>query len=872
MREQRPLFESKALDDALEVRALTGQDELNQLFQFQLQVRRPGVVMSDEDAAQLLESPASVRFVEDDETLQHIFGIISKVTTETDPESDTTDLFLELVPRVWLLTHRRGSEIFLGKTVPQVIAEKLIALGLKPHDDFAFALRSDYPGREIITQHEETDYAFICRLCEHNGIVSFFEHREGKDVWIFTDTPSTHHPITRPRIQVARKRVHPSAWNVQTALRRVPSQAETLDYNYRTPLVGLRENKPISTVAAQGNWVEYGPHTKNPLETAKFALIRTEEHSSRHHIVTTHTTEASVRAGGTFELIDTVGNSKSLLITKATFHFQRAEGGTGAITWENKITAIPSNIPFRPARTTPWPRISGLINAVVDGAIKGDYAELDEVGRYHLRMVYDRSGKTDLGATHPVRMMQPHAGANYGMHFPLRPGTEVLVGFVNGDPDRPVIIGTAPNPVTSSPVERKNQTQNVLRTGSNNEMVIEDEHGTERIRIHTPHQNTTVQLGAIQEPEEGALTRTQANITQASRLSNNESTPRKTSLSETTTSLVGRSAVIAAGAPSMTTAAQRGMDEPSAYSPEEISRDLTHLSLSPAAREEKSKSGQPEEKSPTTVPYSGTWSSMGADVSERTQSAMNDLVRNIAAATDNGLDQAHGRTQGEPLGSPLDPSAIIAAERTAALIGREVGVVYGDRTAAVSSHHTASVMGREKAFLKSPGQVEIAAGNGIQISTPATIDAQSKLVRVVAGYYPGAEPPPLDEGTSIGVMSKRDLRIISVEDCILVCAKKNVISTAHDGDWRLTASGTVAIKGGSIDGSAGSIKFKSSDTIDIDADGNITITSAGDIAVEAAGSLLLKGADVTVEGGTITLKGPTTVQGDLTVTGAISGG
>src|SRR4029079_9294314 len=111
---------------------------------------------------------------------------------------------------------------------------------------------------------------------------------------------------------------------------------------------------------------------------------------------------------------------------------------------------------------------------------------------------------------------QPHAGANYGMHFPLRPGTEVLVGFVNGDPDRPVIVGSAPNPVTVSPVERRNQTQNVLRTGSNNEMVIEDEHSKKRIRIHTPHKTTTVQLGSVEYPEEGSLTTTEASISEAS--------------------------------------------------------------------------------------------------------------------------------------------------------------------------------------------------------------------------------------------------------------------------------------------------------------------------------------------------------------------
>ncbi|MEZ4294667.1 MAG: type VI secretion system tip protein TssI/VgrG [Polyangiaceae bacterium] len=868
------MFESKALDAPLEVRSLDGHDELNKLFRFELQLRRPGTVTGDEEAASLLDAPATVRFMEDGEVLQEVHGIVSAVTAETDVDADTTDLFVELVPRTWQLTLRRGSELYLERTIPEIVTEKLKGIGLQEGTDFILALREDYPMREIVAQYEETDHDFVSRLCEQHGIVTFFEHKDGRDVWILTDTQATHHPITRSTVHIVNKRVHPAAWGVRTALRRVPSQAESHDYNYRTPLVGLRENKPIPRPAAHGTWVEYGPHSKTPMDTARMAVLRTEEHAARHHVVTATTSEASVRAGGTFQLVDTGGTAQDLLLTRVTFRYRRIESADGGNTaWNNQIASIPSSIVFRPPRDTPWPRISGLLNAVVDGAIKGDYAELDDHGRYHLRMMYDRSGRTDLGATHPVRMMQPHAGANYGMHFPLRPGAEVLVGFVNGDPDRPVIVGSAPNPITNSPVQQKNQTQNVLRTGSNNEMVIEDEHGTERIRIHTPHKNTTVQLGAVEEPEEGALTSTDANISEASRLSNNEATARKTAVYDHAASLFGKSAIFAAGSPAVTAAAERGLQTPGSLSQDEITRDLTRLSMTPEKRAEEAKKGEEEKKEDTTnIPYGGNWSDVGADVTDRTELAMSELLRAVAAATDDALDRSKGRAQGEPLGAPLDPSAIVASDRTAALIGREMGVVFGDRIAALSSYDTASVVGRERALVKSPEEVELAAGKDIKLTTPGTLDSQTGLLRIVAGYYPAAEAPPLEEGTTIGVMSRRDLRMISVEDCILICAKKNVISTAHTGDMKLTAKKTVSITGGSIQGSAGSIKLKSSDTIDIDADGNITITSAGDIGIEAAGSLLLKGADVTVEGGSITLKGDTTVQGNLTVTGSLIGG
>ena len=873
MREQSVLFESTSLGEArLEVRSLEGHDELNQLFRYVAVVARPGVQMSADDAILVLDSPVTLRFEEEGRLLHQIHGIAAEVSTRIDVESDRTELTVEIVPRVFALTQRRGSEIFVDRSVPEVLAEKLTAIGLAAGVDFLLPLRETYPTREFIAQYEETDHAFVARLCERYGITTFFEHQSGRDVWVLTDTSATFQPIERAHLPVRRRRSHPAAYDVQTTLRRVPAEAENLDYNYRTPLVALREKKPTVKPAAVGGWIEYGPHSKTVDETRAISRVRTEELGARHHSVAARTTEASVRAGGTVHLEDAAGHDQHLLIVRVHHRHRAVDATNGGETWENEIACIPAAVTYRPPRVTPWPNISGLLNAVVDGAIKGHYAELDESGRYHLRMMYDRSERTNLGATHPVRMMQPHAGANYGMHFPLRPGAEVLVGFVNGDPDRPVIVGSAPNPVTSSPVVQQNQTQNVLRTGSNNEMVIEDEHGNERIRIHTPHMRTTVQLGSIEEAEEGALTTTEAHISEASRLSNNEVTNRKTLMADSAASLLGRSVVFAAGTPSLTAAAKRGIEQPGAVSPEDVYHDLSRLSAPPESRAAAGPEEQTEDRAAGGPGGGALWSAIAANVTEATQSAMNELVRAVASTTDSGLDSAIGRLQGEPLGQPMDPSAVLAAERTAALVGREMGVVFGDRVAAVSSFHTASVMGKEMAFLKSPGSVEVAAGREAKVTTAGPLDIEARLVRLVGGYYPEAEAPPLDEGTSIGVMSRKDLRLLSVEDCILLCAKKNLIGAAHTGDMKLSAKNTMSLKAGGLTASAGSITLSSGDTIKVDANGDITVKSGGNVTVEAAGDVVVKGATVTVEAGSITLSGPVLVDGDLTVSGALNGG
>jgi type VI secretion system VgrG family protein len=871
MRERWALFESRPLGAGkVDVRSLDGVDELNRLFRFDLTFVRAGVMSPHDDVAPLLDRPASLWFEEEGAVLGQFHGIVAEAAVDVDVETDFTLLRLSLVPRAWLLTQRRGDELFLGRSVPEIVCEKLERLGLVRDRDFVLSLLERYPAREYVAQHDETDWAFVSRLCEHLGITFFFEHREGRDILVFSDTPSTFRAITRPTLPVRHRRHHPAAYGVRTTLRRNPSHTLAHDYNYRSPLVGLREKHAVPTAGAAGEWVEYGPHPKTPEETALVARVRKEEIGAQHHVVEGTATELSMRAGGTF-LLTGIGPDQELLLTRVAYRFRRPDDvASSEAAWENQFTAIPAATMFRPPRTTPRPRVPGLVNAIVDGAIKGDYAELDDAGRYHLRMMYDRSGRTDLGATHPVRMMQPHAGANYGMHFPLRPGIEVLVGFVNGDPDRPVIVGTAPNPVTTSPVLQQNQTQNVLRTGSNNEMVIEDEHGTERIRIHTPHQNTTMQLGAMEEPEVGALTRTDANISAAARLSSNEATTQKAVLAQTSTTLLGRSAVIAAGVEAIAQACERGIDTPGHLSLPELTRDLDRLATPPEKLEdlEDAEPIAPDADAPRQL-----WSSIGAVATAHGESAALSLARAAARTTDSGLDRAMGRRQGEPLGDPEDPAAILVASRTAAVLGRDVGMVFGDRVASLSSFHTASVMGEQLAQLKSPEVVEIAGGKETQVTSAGTLDLEANLVRLVGGYWPEEEAPPLDDGTSVGVLSRRDLRFTSVEDCILVCARKNIIGTAHTGDIRLRARKTISMNAGSIIGNAGTIKTHSTSETTITSDDVIALNAATTIMIDSSGDVVIKASgSVTITAPDITLEGPVTIKGDLTVTGAFKGG
>ena len=144
-------------------------------------------------------------------------------------------------------------------------------------------------------------------------------------------------------------------------------------------------------------------------------------------------------------------------------------GGASDERYTNSFTAIDATLTYRPPRITPKPRIHGLLTGVVEQPPVTEitkHAVIDDDGRYTIRFLFDTAPVGQNKASRPVRMIQPHAGPDYGIHFPLKPGIEVLLAFVNGDPDRPLIVGAVPNPETPSPVRNQNSLMNRIKTVS----------------------------------------------------------------------------------------------------------------------------------------------------------------------------------------------------------------------------------------------------------------------------------------------------------------------------------------------------------------------------------------------------------------------
>ncbi|HSN97293.1 MAG TPA: type VI secretion system tip protein VgrG, partial [Candidatus Nanopelagicales bacterium] len=326
-----------------------------------------------------------------------------------------------------------------------------------------------------------------------------------------TDQNSGFRPIEGDESVVFRHRGDPcDVYRLEETIRMVPGEFLVRDYNYRTPQVALNG---VSTVpGGVGAVVEYGAHVKTPEEAQQLAETRAQERLTFRRVFDGASDIPRLRAGAKVMLEEHPYGNLHLLLVEVSHSASMSalgQGSTEGLTYSNELKAIPYSRRYRPPRITPKPKVHGVLTGVVEGPKGGDYAELDAEGRYRVRFLFDTSTPEEQQASRPVRMAQPHAGAGYGMHFPLRQGVEVILTFVDGDPDRPIIASTVPNPLTSSPVTASNAPRNVIRTGGGNEINIDDSRDNQRIKLSTPHKSTTFQLGYRNSPEDGAILETQ---------------------------------------------------------------------------------------------------------------------------------------------------------------------------------------------------------------------------------------------------------------------------------------------------------------------------------------------------------------------------
>ncbi|MFR0686630.1 MAG: type VI secretion system Vgr family protein [Klebsiella michiganensis] len=438
--------------------------------------------------------------------VRSVYGVVASFERLSTSREDTV-YALTLVPRIALLAHTKGSEIFLNQTVPEVVEKVLRKHGLEGAD-FEFRLSREYPVRELITRWRETDLEFIERLLAEVGIYWRFamDSRLEQDVVIFQDSQEQYQfGVTLPFRNPAgmSDSGQESIWDIQTAYNVVSGSVATRDYNYREALKpqGSTESIFSKEGITAGETYHYAEpfltagDADSPETGAYFARLRHERILNAQYHVTGHSSSPHLAPGQVLETDGTLPDAVREGIVITTVRTSGSRKSSFTLTFEG----IPysETVCYRPALLN-RPVISGSLPARVESTQKGDtYSWLDPDGRYRVKLDFDRSSTEQGYAYLWLRLAKPYAGDTYGFHSPLIDGTEVAVVFDGGDPDRPYIAYALHDSEHPDHVTSDNHTRNVWRTPANNKLRMEDKRQEEHIKLATEYGKTQLNLGHL---------------------------------------------------------------------------------------------------------------------------------------------------------------------------------------------------------------------------------------------------------------------------------------------------------------------------------------------------------------------------------------
>jgi type VI secretion system secreted protein VgrG len=501
-------IQSSALPAATRLAGFHGSEGLSRLYTFEVFLIMTENVGHDFNLENAVGAKATLRLEPSEQgpgsTLNGVLASIELVS-----DFATRSVFRAvLVPRLWHLTQSLHSRVFTQQTIPAILEAVLQSGGLSG-DDYSLRLLGSYATQEHVCQYQESDFDFISRWMEREGLYYYFEQGDGKERLIITDTNSSHKPLGARPVRyfpqpegTAHGRDTFRAFTCRHSS--LPASVRLKDYDYAKPAFDVSGAAPVSA-SGVGQISVHGARFFSPGEGAHLAQVKAQGLKSGSVVYQGFGTAPSLRSGYTFELEEhpRAAFNTSYLVTELE-HWNNQLPGlpelAAIIPWDEwyrmEVTAVTADVQYRAPQRTPWPRIYGTEHAVIDGPSVSEYAQIDSHGRYAVKFQFDESDLTGGKASTWVRMLQPHGGGIEGFHFPLRAGTEVACSFAGGDPDRPSIVGVAPNALTPSPVTSGNNTRNVLQTGGRNRFELEDKAGLERITLSTPHTNTYLRMGA----------------------------------------------------------------------------------------------------------------------------------------------------------------------------------------------------------------------------------------------------------------------------------------------------------------------------------------------------------------------------------------
>jgi type VI secretion system secreted protein VgrG len=437
--------------DDLGLVGFTGSEELGRLFQYNVEMVSDNLKISFDD---LIGQKASIRLeTTKGQQPRYFHGYISRMT-QLASRGRYARYHATIVPWLWLLTRTSDCCIFQDKTVPQILQAVFKRCGVA---EFELRLNGTYSPLTYCVQYRETDFNFVSRLMEQEGIYYFFKHEMAKHTLVLADSPSAHatYPgydkITyRPSAAHGQSVENILDWGMGKELQS-GAYAQT-DFNFETPSKSLLTQSKIKRKYGFANLeiFDYPGEYSDTSDGDRIAKIRIQELQSHYETLEGEADSRGICAGYTFTLEDHPrSDQERKYLVKSThlsahagdFETEGASGsGSDGSTFHCSFAAFDTSENFRTERATPKPLIHGVQTAMVTGPA-GQEIYVDKYGRVKVQFHWDRYGQNDENSSCWVRVSQVWTGKNWGHIANPHVGEEVIVSFLEGDPDQPTVVG-----------------------------------------------------------------------------------------------------------------------------------------------------------------------------------------------------------------------------------------------------------------------------------------------------------------------------------------------------------------------------------------------------------------------------------------------
>ncbi len=487
-----------AAPDALLFHRLRGREELGRPFRYELEA------LSEQDdlpIRELLGTGVTVTLTRRDGSERHLHGFVGRAEF-LGTDGPYARYGLLLVPWLWFLGRRTDCRIFQDKTAPTILEEVMTGW---PVADFAIELEGSYRTRDYCVQYRESDLDFISRLAEDEGISFFFRHRADGHTLVLIDGPGAcaampgyeRIPYLAPRPGARREREHLDGWRAAVEVRSGKAALEDFDFEKpRTDLLAVDADPPPHPLADAELYDYPGGYKELAAGDAR-ARLRLEEELTGHAGAIGTGNASGLACGARFELegFPRRSENRSWLVVGTEIElsserYRSAAGEPEAEPFRCRVEVHELDRPWRPARRTPRPFVRGPQTAIVTGP-PGEEIHCDRYGRIKVKFHWDRHGREDDTSSCWLRVSQAWAGAGWGaMHVP-RIGQEVIVDFLEGDPDRPIVTGRVFNALAMPPWSLPaDATRSGIKSdsskggGGSNELSFEDKKGSEQVYLH----------------------------------------------------------------------------------------------------------------------------------------------------------------------------------------------------------------------------------------------------------------------------------------------------------------------------------------------------------------------------------------------------